>query len=354
MESLERGLITTVVGSYPQPGWLIDREMILSRVPRVRAREMWRVPDAYLEEAQDDATIVAIHEMEQAGIDVVSDGEIRRESYTNQFATALEGLDIENPGILIGRGGRRIPVPRIVGPIRHGNSVLDRDVRFAKQHASRPLKITVPGPFTLIRLSQNEYYPDDESAAMAYAAAVNAELRAMKAAGADMVQIDEPSLQGSVEEARRYAIPAINAALEGISGPKLLHSCFGYPHKFANTPIAHERLHGYPFLSELEEGAVTHIAVEAAQENVDVSIFRGLPNKTIILGVINLSDESPVETPEEVADRVRRALEVIPAERLWLAPDCGMKFLSREVAFGKLRALANGVAMVRGEVGLAA
>jgi 5-methyltetrahydropteroyltriglutamate--homocysteine methyltransferase len=347
MQAVDRPLATTVVGSYPQPDWLIDREMLGSRLPpRVRVREIWRVPEPYLEQAQDDATIIALHDMERVGLDIVSDGEMRRESYSNRFATALEGVDIEQPGTALDRTGHPNPVPRIVGPIRHARPVMERDVRFARQYTTRPLKITVPGPFTMTQQAQNDWYPDEESLALAFAAAVNAELQALKAAGADVVQIDEPYLQARPEKAHRYALRAINAALDGIPGPVVLHTCFGYAH------IVHDRPRGYPFLAELADSAATHIAIESAQQNVDPSVLPALGTKTIVLGVINLADDSPVEMPEEIAGRVRRALEYVPPERLSLAPDCGMKYLPRDVAFGKLRSMVAGVALVRRELGL--
>jgi 5-methyltetrahydropteroyltriglutamate--homocysteine methyltransferase len=346
-DELRRPLLTTVVGSHPQPSWLIDREMLGSRLPpRIRAREIWRVSESSIEEAQDDATTLAILEMEGAGIDLVSDGESRRESYSNRFATALEGIDLDHPGTALDRTGHANPVPRIVGPIRHTRPVMAGDVRFARSRASRPLKITVPGPFTMTQQAQNDFYPDEESVAMAFAAAVNAELRALKEAGADMLQIDEPYLQARSEAARRYALPAINAALEGIPGPTALHTCFGYAH------IVHDRPSGYPFLEELATSAATHISLESAQQNVDPAVLPVLGDKTIILGVIALADDSPIETPEEVAARIRRALAHIPPERLWLSPDCGMKYLSRETAVGKLQSLAAGAAIVRRECNL--
>jgi 5-methyltetrahydropteroyltriglutamate--homocysteine methyltransferase len=345
--TIDRPLLTTVVGSYPQPDWLIDRDMLGSRLPpRIRAREIWRVAEPYLEQAQDDATVLALHDMERAGIDIVTDGEMRRESYSNRFATALEGIDVDNPGTALDRTGHPNPVPRIVGPIRHTYPVMERDVRIARQHTERPLKMTVPGPFTMTQQAQNDFYPDEESVAMGFAAAVNAELRALRRAGADLVQIDEPYLQARSDKARRYALNAINAALDGVPGPIVLHTCFGYAH------IVHDRPSGYPFLAELADCAATHISMESAQQNVDLSILRTLGGKTIVLGVIDLADDSPVETPALVADRVRRALAYVPPERLSLAPDCGMKYLPREVGFWKLRALVDGVAIVRSELGL--
>ncbi|HEX8918489.1 MAG TPA: cobalamin-independent methionine synthase II family protein [Chloroflexota bacterium] len=347
MNQIDRPLLTTVVGSYPQPDWLIDREMLGSRLPpRVRAREIWRVAEPYLEQAQDDVTRLAIDDMERAGIDVVSDGEMRRESYSNRFATALDGIDLDHPGTALDRTGHPNPVPRIVGPITHSRPVMVRDVEVAKVHATHPLKITVPGPFTMTQQAQNDFYPDRESVAMDFARAVNAELRALKEAGADVVQIDEPYLQARPEEARAYALAAINLALDGIPGATVLHTCFGYAH------IVHNRPHGYPFLAELAECAATHIAIESAQQNVDPGVLASLPNKTIVLGVINLADDSPVETPDQVAERVRRALEIVPPERLSLAPDCGMKYLPRQVAFRKLQAMVQGVSLVRKELGL--
>jgi 5-methyltetrahydropteroyltriglutamate--homocysteine methyltransferase len=329
-------LITTVVGSYPQPGWLIDRERLGDRLPpRVRARELWRVPEPFLEEAQDDATRVAVQDMERAGVDVITDGEMRRESYSNRFATALEGVDLDNPGVALDRTGHENPVPRVVGPIRRPRPVEVRDVEFLRSITGRRIKITVPGPFTMTQQAQNDHYPDDRSLALAYAAAVNEELRDLKAAGADVVQIDEPYLQARPEAAREYAVEAIDRALDGIDGETVLHTCFGYAH------LVHDKPNGYPFLRELNGCAATHISLEAAQPDLDPAVLRELPDKTIVLGVLDLGS-GEAETPEAVAERIRRALAVVPAQRLVVAPDCGMKYLPRELAFRKLEAMVAG------------
>jgi 5-methyltetrahydropteroyltriglutamate--homocysteine methyltransferase len=339
-------LLTTVVGSYPQPGWLIDRERLGDRLPpRVRARELWRVPEKHLEEAQDDATRVAVRDMELAGVDVVTDGEMRRESYSNRFATALEGIDLDNPGVALDRTGHENPVPRVAGPIRRARPVEVRDVEFLRAVTDRRIKITVPGPFTMTQQAQNDHYPDGRSLALAYAEAVNEELRDLKAAGADVVQIDEPYLQARPEPAREYALEAIDRALEGIEGETVLHTCFGYAH------IVHDRLPGYPFLRELNDCRATHISLEAAQPDLDAEVLRDLPGKTIVLGVLDLGAEE-VEAPATVAGRIRRALAVVPAERLVVAPDCGMKYLPRRRAFGKLQAMVEGARLVRKDLGL--
>ena len=306
MTAADAPLATTVVGSYPQPDWLIDRERLGSRLPpRVRARELWRVSEAYLEQAQDDATRLAVSDMERAGVDVVTDGEMRGESYSNRFATALDGVDLDEPGFALDRTGHPNPVPRVTGPIRRTRPVEVRDVEFLRSITDRPIKITVPGPFTMTQQAQNDYYDDEGSLALAYAAAVNEELHDLKAAGADIVQIDEPYLQARPEPAREYAVEAIDRALEGIQGPTVLHTCFGYAH------IVHERLPGYPFLRELDECRVTHLALEAAQPNLAAEVLRAVPSKVIILGVLDLGSQE-VETPEVVAERIRRALEVLP------------------------------------------
>jgi 5-methyltetrahydropteroyltriglutamate--homocysteine methyltransferase len=329
-------LTTTVDGSYPQPAWLIDRERLGERLPpRVRARELWRVPEPFLEEAQDDATRLAVQDMERAGVDVITDGEMRRESYSNRFATALEGVDLDNPGVARDRTGHENPVPRVGGPIRRTGPVEVRDVEFLRSLTDRRVKITVPGPFTMTQQAQNDHYPDEPSLSLAYAEAVNEELRDLKAAGADLVQIDEPYLQARPEAAREYALEAIDRALAGIEGETVLHTCFGYAH------IVHDRLTGYPFLRELNGCAATHVSLEAAQPDLDPEVLRDLPDKTIVLGVLDLGS-SEAETPEVVAERIRRALEVVPAERLVVAPDCGMKYLSRELAFRKLEAMVAG------------
>ena len=339
-------LTTTVVGSYPQPDWLIDRERLGNRLPpRVRARELWRVAEPLLEEAQDDATRLAVSDMERAGVDVITDGEMRRESYSNRFATALEGVDLDEPGVALDRTGHENPVPRVTGPIRRTRPVEVRDVEFLRSITDRRVKITVPGPFTMTQQAQNDYYDDERSLALAYAEAVNEELRDLKAAGADVVQIDEPYLQARPEPAREYAREAIDRALEGIQGDTVLHTCFGYAH------IVHDRLAGYPILSELDECRATHLSLEAAQPNLAADVLRQVPSKVIVLGVLDLGSEE-VETPEVVAERIRTALEVVPPERLVLAPDCGMKYLSRERAYGKLEAMVAGTRLVRQELGL--
>ena len=305
----------------------------------MRARELWRVPEPLLEEAQDDATRLAVKDMEQAGVDVITDGEMRRESYSNRFATALEGVDLDDPGVALDRTGHENPVPKVVGPIRRSRPVEVRDVEFLRSISDRRIKITVPGPFTMTQQAQNDHYSDDRSLALAYAEAVNEELRDLKAAGADVVQIDEPYLQARPEPARQYAVEAVNRALDGIEGDTVLHTCFGYAH------IVHDRPGGYPFLRELNECAATHLSLEAAQPNLDPEVLRDLPDKTIILGVLDLGS-SEVETPEVVADRIRKALAVVAPERLVVAPDCGMKYLPRERAFRKLEAMVAGARLV--------
>ena len=337
-------LATTVVGSYPQPDWLIDRERLGRRLPpRVRARELWRVPEELLEEAQDDATRLAVQDMERAGVDVVTDGEMRRESYSNRFATALDGVDLDNPGVALDRTGHENPVPRVVGPIRRMRPVEVRDVEFLRSITSCRIKITVPGPFTMAQQAQNDHYSDERSLALAYAEAVNEELRDLESAGADVVQIDEPYLQARPEPAREYAVEAINRALAGLEGDKVLHTCFGYAH------IVKNRLTGYPFLRELGDCSATHVSLEAAQPNLDPEVLRDLSDKTIVLGVLDLGSDE-VETADVVAERIRRALEVVPPERVVVAPDCGMKYLPRERAFRKLEAMVAGARLVRGEL----
>jgi 5-methyltetrahydropteroyltriglutamate--homocysteine methyltransferase len=329
-------LVTTVVGSYPQPDWLIDRARLAERLPpRIRARELWRVDEAFLEAAQDDATRLAVQDMERACVDIVTDGEMRRESYSNRFATALDGVDLDEPGVALDRTGHENPVPRVVGPIRRTRAVEVRDVEFLRSITDKQIKITVPGPFTMTQQAQNDHYADDRELALAYAEAVNEELHDLKAAGADIVQIDEPYLQARPEAAREYAVEAIGRALDGIDGETVLHTCFGY------AAIVHERPSGYPFVAELNECAATHISLEAAQPNLDPQVLRALPDKTVVLGVLDLASVES-ETPQQVSDRIRRALDVVPPERLVVAPDCGMKYLPRELAFRKLEAMVAG------------
>ena len=337
-------LETTVVGSYPQPNWLIDRAKLGSKVPRVRAPEIWKVEPQFLEEAQDDATLIAIRDMERAGIDIVTDGEMRRESYSNRFATALDGVDIEHPGTTINRTGGRSAVPRITGPIRRTRAVEVRDIRFLKKNTSRKTKITLPGPFTMAQQAQDDYYKDEEALAMAFAAAVNEELRDLVAAGADVVQIDEPWLQARAERAARYGVKAINRALQGIQGTTVVHLCFGYAAAVKDKPS------GYSFLPQLADTTAQQISIEAAQPKLDLGILRELSNKKVVLGVIDLGTNE-VESAQTVAERIRAGLKFVPADRLVLAPDCGMKYLPREVAFAKLQSLVQGASLVRRELG---
>ncbi len=334
---------TTLVGSYPQPDWLIDRESLAKRFPpRVRLQQLWRVPEPWLQQAQDDATILAIKAQEEAGIDIVTDGEMRRESYSNRFATALEGVDIDNPGTALDRSGHPNPVPRIVGRIRRRHAVQVEDVLFLKRHTTRPVKITVPGPFTMSQQAQNVFYSTEEEAAMDYAAAVNAEIRDLFAAGADIVQIDEPYMQARPEKARQYGLAALNAALDGVTGTTAVHICFGY------AAIIHERPTGYSFLGELANCRCTQVSLETAQSNLDCSVLTSLAGKKLMVGAIDLSDMN-VETGEVVAARIRRALRYVRPEDVIVAPDCGMKYLPREVAFGKMKAMAEGARILRAE-----
>ena len=338
-------LPTSLVGSYPQPDWLIDRGRLADRFPpRVRARELWRVAPEFLEQAQRDATLLAIRAQEDAGLDIITDGEVRRESYSNRFATALEGVDIDNPGTALDRSGHPNPVPRVVGPIRRKHPVEVEDVKFLRAHTPRTIKITVPGPFTMAQQAQDDYYGSKEALAFGYAEAVNEEVRDLFAAGADIVQLDEPYLQARPAQAQQYGIKVINRALEGVTGTTAVHLCFGY------AAIIHDRPAGYSFLPELAACDCDQVSIETAQSNLDCSVLTALDGKTVILGVIDLNDPA-VETPDTVVERVRRALPYVPASRMVLAPDCGMKYLPREAAFGKLTAMAAAAVRLRAELG---
>jgi 5-methyltetrahydropteroyltriglutamate--homocysteine methyltransferase len=337
-------LPTSLVGSYPQPDWLIDRARLGARMPpRVRARELWRVAPEWLEEAQDDATLIAIRDQERAGLDIVTDGEMRRESYSNRFATALDGVDIDNPGTIVSRIGHEVPVPRVVGPVSRRAPVQVRDAKFLRANTGRLTKMTVPGPFTMSQQCQDDYYGDERALALDYASAVNAEIGDLFASGIDIVQIDEPWMQARPDKARQYGVEALNKALDGVAGTTAVHICFGYAAMVKGRP------EGYSFLPELAASTADQVSIETAQSNLDCSVLESLPGKTIILGVIDLSTEE-VETPETVAARIRRALPHVAAGRLVVAPDCGMKYLSRQSAFDKLQAMVKGAEMVRKEI----
>lgn len=332
---------TSLVGSYPQPDWLIDRAKLAGRFPpRVRAKELWRVAPDWIEQAFDDATILAIREQERAGLDIITDGEMRRESYSNRFATALEGVDLDNPGVALDRSGEPNPVPRITGRIRRKHAVQVRDVEFLRANTDRTIKITVPGPFTMAQQAQNDFYDDEAEMAADYAAAVNAEIKDLFAAGADIVQIDEPYMQARPDKARAYGLATLDRALDGVTGRTALHICFGY------AALIHERPEGYSFLPELGGSDVREISIETAQSSLDCSVLASLAGKTIILGVLDLSTHE-IETAETVAERIGRALPYVDAERLIIAPDCGLKYLPRDVAYGKMRAMVEGAKLVR-------
>lgn len=337
-------LPTSLVGSYPQPEWLIDRENLASRFPpRVKMTQLWQVDPAHLDQAQDDATIIAIRDQERAGLDIITDGEMRRESYSNRFATALEGVDMERHGTALDRSGHPNPVPLVTGKIRRKHAVQVRDVEFLRANTDRTIKITVPGPFTMSQQAQNDFYKSAAEMALDYAAAVNEEIRDLFNAGADIVQIDEPYMQARPAPAVEYGLAALNRALDGIKGPTAVHICFGYAH------IIHERPSGYSFLTQLKDSPVQQISIETAQSNLDTSVLKDLPGKSIILGVLDLSTDM-IETPEVVAQRIRRALPHVDAKRIVVAPDCGLKYLSREVAFAKMQAMVEGTRLVRKEL----
>jgi 5-methyltetrahydropteroyltriglutamate--homocysteine methyltransferase len=334
---------TTIVGSYPQPDWLIDRVKLAGRFPpRVRAKELWRVAEPHLQQAMDDATVLAIKAQEDAGLDIITDGEIRRESYSNRIATALEGVDIDNPGTALDRSGHPNPVPRIVGKIKRTRPIEVEDLLFLKKHTTRQVKITVPGPFTMLQQAQNDFYASEEEAAMDYAVAMNEEIKDLFAHGADVVQVDEPYLQARPEKARQYGIHALNRALEGITGQTAVHICFGY------AAIIHARPNGYNFLPELAACSCQQISIETAQSNLDCAVLQSLPGKQFMVGCLNLEDPA-IESPVVVASRIKRALQYIRPEQVILAPDCGMKYLPREVADGKLRAMTEAAKILRAE-----
>jgi len=341
--ALPDAIPTSLVGSYAQPDWLIDRDRLRDRFPpRVRAKELWRVDPRYLEQAQDDATLLAIRDQERAGLDIITDGEARRESYSNRFATALSGVDMDNPGTALDRSGHPNPVPRVVGPVERMHAVQVRDVEFLRANTSRPIKVTVPGPFTMSQQAQNDYYPSARELALAYAGAVHDEVVDLFAAGADIVQLDEPYMQARPGKAREFGLDALQRALDGVSGTTAVHICFGY------AAIIHERPEAYSFLPELRACSAQQISIETAQSELDTSILETLPGKRIILGVIDL-DSHELETPEEVARRIRKALPYKRPDELTAAPDCGMKYLPRDVAYAKLESLVAGAAIVRAE-----
>ena len=338
-------LPTSLVGSYAQPNWLLDRAKLAGRFPPgTRAKELWRIDEEFLEEAQNDATILAIRDQERAGLDIITDGEMRRESYSNRFATALEGVDIDNPGTALDRSGHPNPVPRIVGPIRRKHAVEVGDVKFLRANTNRRIKITVPGPFTMTQQAQNDHYEKESDLAIDYAVAVNEEVRDLFAAGADIVQLDEPYMQARPEKADDYGLEALNRALDGIEGETAVHICFGY------AAIIHERPEGgYSFLPQLAGCSAHGISIETAQSNLDCTVLETLPNKKIILGVLDLADME-IESPETIAQRIRRALPHHDAEKIIVAPDCGLKYLPRNVAYGKMKAMTDGAAIVREEL----
>ena len=338
-------LPTTVVGSYPQPDWLIDRALLSKGVPRVNMHELWRIPAERLQEAQDDATILAIRDMERAGIDIITDGEMRRESYSNYFVAALDGVDADNPATIKNTAGREVQVPRVHAAIKRRAAVEVRDLQFLRANTDRKIKITLPGPFTMGQQCHNEFYKDKEEMVMAFADAVNAEVLDLQAAGADVIQIDEPWLRNDPEAAKLFAVKAIDRALKGVTVETVVHLCFGYA-----AVVPGQKPTGYSFLTQLADSTVNQISIECAQPALDLGMLKELSNKKILLGVIDLGSPK-VETAQDVAGRIRNGLKHVSAENLIPAPDCGMKYLPRETAFGKLKAMADGAAIVRAELG---
>jgi 5-methyltetrahydropteroyltriglutamate--homocysteine methyltransferase len=333
---------TTLVGSYPQPDWLIDRAKLAGQFPpRVRARELWRVAPEYLEEAQRDATRLAIRAQEDAGLDIISDGEISRESYSNRFATALDGLDLDDHGTVINRNGVAVPVPRIVGPLKRLRAVEVEDLKFLRAHTTKQIKITVPGPFTMSEQAQDDFYGSSEDVAMAYAQCVREEIVDLFAAGADIVQIDEPWMQSRPDKARQYGLSALNAALEGVLGETAVHICFGYAAVMQSKPT------GYSFLSELRACRCRQVSMETAQPNLDCAVLGKLDNKRLMVGCIDLSNPT-VELAQTVVERIERALKYVKPENIVLAPDCGMKYLPRASANGKMKAMVEAAQILRG------
>ena len=227
---------------------------------------------------------------------------------------------------------------------RHAGIVEVQDLLFLKKHTSRKTKITVPGPFTMAQQAQNDYYKDIAEAALDYAAAVNEEIKDLFAAGADVVQIDEPYMQSQPDKAREYGLMALNRALKDVSGVTAVHICFGYAVYLKNKPA------GYSFLPELAACSCNQISIETAQPALDCSVLKALDQKKIMVGCIDLSDEK-VESPETVVERVRKALKYVPPGNVILAPDCGMKFLPRESAFGKMQAMVEAARRLRKEFG---
>lgn len=340
----EKNLRTTVIGSYPQPSWLVDHDVLKAKVvPRVRAHDIWRINGEFLEEAQNDATLIAIRDQELAGVECITDGEMRRESYSNRFATSLSGIDTSDPFIRKVEG-YDIPMPRIIGPVRRNGPVEVDDLLFLKAHTDRLTKVTLPGPFTLSKQARDDYYGDPEAAATAYAEAINEEMRDLEASGADVIQLDEPWLRQDPNGANRYGVKVINRAVEGINVTTAIHLCFGYG--FIVSPAKPK---AYTFLEQLADCNVEQISVEAAQPHLDLSVFSALAKKTIVFGVVDLSNNE-VESLSVLTNRIRRALPFISPERLIVAPDCGMKYLTRDSAFHKLRLMVEAAAIVRREV----
>ena len=338
---MQRILPCSLVGSYPQPNWLINREKLASIFPpRARMSELWRVDENHLEEAMDDAAIIAIRDQERAGLDIITDGEVRRESYSNYFANALEGIDLDHPGVALDRSGHKVPAPRVAGKIGRPKPVQLRDARFLRASTDRQIKMTVPGPFTMTQQAQNDYYKTRRELALAYAEVVRQEIEDLFAAGVDVVQIDEPYMEARSDDAREYGIDAVNAALEGVKGRTAVHICFGY------AALIHERPAGYHFLPEFEKTSIGQVSIETAQSRLDCSVLSNMPTKEIILGVLDLSTLD-VESPQVVAERIHRALPYVDVERIIIAPDCGLKYLPREVAFGKMEAMVKGAERVR-------
>jgi len=329
-------IATTTVGSFPRPSWLV--------AGRDRGAVTFQLEGQPLREAQDDATIVSLYEQDQVGLDLLTDGEQRRTSFIDHILASWSGIDLENRRLKSIRRGRGNPllVPRVVDKVERRSTAVVEDLRFAKAHTTRPIKMAVPGPMTVVDTTYDEAYGNEEALAMDVAAALNLELLDLQSAGCDVVQIDEPAMTRYHEKAAFYGARALDRCLEGITIPTIVHLCYGYP---LNQSLQHE--YEYPELLEiLLDTRIGGFSVEFARSNYDPSVLRGCGDRLVMFGCVDPGD-SPTEAVDVVLGRVRAALDYVDPARMLIAPDCGLMTISRTLARAKAQLLVDVAQQVR-------
>jgi 5-methyltetrahydropteroyltriglutamate--homocysteine methyltransferase len=338
-------LTTTIAGSLPKPSWLAKPGVLWAP---------WSLSDASLAEGKRDAVRLALREQEEAGIDIVTDGEQSRQHFVHGFLEAIEGVDFTRRVTIGIRADRyKAEVPTVTSSIARRRPVHADEVKFARAHTTRKLKFTVPGPMTIVDTLADEFYRDRRRLAMEFARVINEEARELVALGLDVLQLDEPAFNVYMDDARSWGIEAIHRAIDGLSCKTAVHICYGYGIKanvdWKSTLGAEWRQYEQTFPA-LAASRIDQVSIECANSKVPLALLGLLRGKDVMVGVIDVATDA-IETPAQVAATIRSVLPFVPPERLYPCTNCGMVPLGRDVAMDKLRALAAGAALVRGELG---